>query len=128
MCACAASYADSRQLRKSETESQHRRVRVVRDAIGPDITLMCDINQRWRPEQAIDIGSRGEDVGLFWLEDVTRADDYQGLARVTAGRASPALTGAVGESFRKGSSRIVWLPVDSSQQLCPSQRNVVAMR
>ena len=35
-----------------------RRVRVVREAIGPDIKLMCDINQRWRPEQAIDIGSR----------------------------------------------------------------------
>ena len=61
-----------------------RRVRVVREAIGPDIKLMCDINQRWRPEQAIDIGSRVEDVGLFWLEDVTTADDYQGLARVTA--------------------------------------------
>lgn len=61
-----------------------RRVRVVREAIGPDVKLMCDINQRWRPEQAIDIGSRVEDVGLFWLEDVTRADDYQGLARITA--------------------------------------------
>jgi L-alanine-DL-glutamate epimerase-like enolase superfamily enzyme len=61
-----------------------RRVQVVREAIGPDIKLMCDINQRWRPEQAIDIGSRAEDVGLFWLEDVTTADDYQGLARVTA--------------------------------------------
>ena len=55
-----------------------RRVRVVREAIGPDIKLMCDINQRWRPEQAIDIGSRVEDVGLFWLEDVTTADDYAG--------------------------------------------------
>src|SRR5882672_7590090 len=46
-----------------------RRVRVVREAIGPDIKLMSDINQRWRPEQAIDIGHRVEDVGLFWLED-----------------------------------------------------------
>ena len=50
-----------------------RRVRVVREAIGPDIKLMCDINQRWRPEQAIQIGSRVEEegIGLFWLEDVT---------------------------------------------------------
>ena len=46
-----------------------RRVRVVRDAIGPDIKLMCDINQRWRVEQTIDIGKRAEDVGLFWLEE-----------------------------------------------------------
>ncbi len=70
-----------------------RRVRVVREAIGPDIKLMCDINQRWRPEQAIDIGSRIEDVGLFWLEDVTTANDYQGLARVTAALKTPIAGG-----------------------------------
>jgi L-alanine-DL-glutamate epimerase-like enolase superfamily enzyme len=70
-----------------------RRVRVVREAIGPDIKLMCDINQRWRPEQAIDIGSRIEDVGLFWLEDVTTADDYAGLARVTAALKTPIAGG-----------------------------------
>lgn len=70
-----------------------RRVRVVREAIGPDIKLMCDINQRWRPEQAIDIGKRVEDVGLFWLEDVTTADDYQGLARVTAALSTPVAGG-----------------------------------
>jgi L-talarate/galactarate dehydratase len=70
-----------------------RRVRVVREAIGPDIKLMCDINQRWRPEQAIDIGSRVEDVGLFWLEDVTAADDFAGLARVTAALKTPVAGG-----------------------------------
>src|ERR1700757_3099804 len=70
-----------------------RRVRAVREAIGPDIKLMCDINQRWRPEQAIDIGSRVEDVGLFWLEDVTAADDYPGLARVTAALKTPIAGG-----------------------------------
>jgi L-alanine-DL-glutamate epimerase-like enolase superfamily enzyme len=72
-----------------------RRVKVVRDVIGPDIKLMCDINQRWRPEQAIDIGHRVEEagVGLFWLEDVTAADDYQGLARVTAALKTPVAGG-----------------------------------
>jgi L-alanine-DL-glutamate epimerase-like enolase superfamily enzyme len=59
--------------------------RLIREAVGPDMDLMCDINQRWRVEQAIDIGKRVEDsgVGLFWLEDVTTHDDYAGLARVT---------------------------------------------
>jgi L-alanine-DL-glutamate epimerase-like enolase superfamily enzyme len=72
-----------------------RRVRVVRDAIGPDIKLMCDINQRWRPEQAIDIGRRVEaaGVGLFWLEDVTAHDDYAGLARVTDALSTPVAGG-----------------------------------
>jgi L-talarate/galactarate dehydratase len=72
-----------------------RRMRTVRDAIGPDVPLMCDINQRWRPEQAIDIGSRVEQagIGLFWLEDVTTADDYAGLARVTAALKTPVAGG-----------------------------------
>ncbi|HEX5326441.1 MAG TPA: mandelate racemase/muconate lactonizing enzyme family protein [Acetobacteraceae bacterium] len=69
------------------------RARVVREAIGPDIRLMCDINQRWRPEQAIDIGYRIQDVGLFWLEDVTAHDDYAGLARVSAALATPIAGG-----------------------------------
>jgi L-alanine-DL-glutamate epimerase-like enolase superfamily enzyme len=56
---------------------------------------MCDINQRWRVEQAIDIGRRVEDagVGLFWLEDVTAHDDYAGLARVNAALATPICGG-----------------------------------
>ena len=70
-----------------------RRIRAVREAAGPDIRLMCDINQRWRPEQAIDIAGRIEDVGLFWLEDVTKADDYQGLARITAALRTPVAGG-----------------------------------
>ena len=67
----------------------------IRRALGPDIALMCDINQRWRPEQAIDIGKRVEDagVGLFWLEDVTTHDDYAGIARVNAALATPICGG-----------------------------------
>jgi L-alanine-DL-glutamate epimerase-like enolase superfamily enzyme len=68
---------------------------LIRQAVGPDMDLMCDINQRWRPEQAIDIGRRVEDVGvgLYWLEDVTAHDDYAGLARVTAALSTPVASG-----------------------------------
>src|SRR5205809_850380 len=69
--------------------------RLIRQACGPDMDLMCDINQRWRPEQAIDIGRRVEDagVGLFWLEDVTAHDDYPGLARVATALSTPVAGG-----------------------------------
>ena len=71
------------------------RAKAVREKLGPDIKLMCDINQRWRPEEAIDIGRRVEDagVGLFWLEDVTVHDDYAGIARVNAALATPICGG-----------------------------------
>ncbi|HEX3864173.1 MAG TPA: mandelate racemase/muconate lactonizing enzyme family protein [Stellaceae bacterium] len=69
--------------------------KLIREACGPDMDLMCDINQRWRPEQAIDIGRRVEDegVGLFWLEDVTTHDDYAGLARVADALSTPVAGG-----------------------------------
>src|SRR5690348_1121826 len=69
--------------------------RLIREAVGPDMDLMCDINQRWRPEQAIDIGRRVENAGvsLFWLEDVTACDDYAGLARVADALATPVAGG-----------------------------------
>ena len=58
------------------------RVRVMRESIGPDIDLMCDINQLWSVNQAIEVGRRIEPYHLFWLEDPTTHDDYPGLARI----------------------------------------------
>lgn len=69
------------------------RIKVLRETIGPDIQLMCDINQRWTTHQAISIGSRVEPYHLHWLEDVTRCDDYQGLARVTDALKTPVAAG-----------------------------------
>jgi L-alanine-DL-glutamate epimerase-like enolase superfamily enzyme len=74
-------------------EGEVERVRVLREAIGPDVDLMCDINQLWRVEQAVDIGRRIEPYRLFWLEDPTTADDFQGLARVTDALATPVAAG-----------------------------------
>ena len=54
---------------------------------------MCDINQRWSVNQAIDIGRRIEDVHLFWLEDMTAHDDYAGLSRVADALATPLASG-----------------------------------
>jgi L-alanine-DL-glutamate epimerase-like enolase superfamily enzyme len=69
------------------------RIRVLRSAIGDDIDLMCDINQLWNVNQAIDIGRRVEPYHLFWLEDVVAHDDYQGLARVADALTTPIAAG-----------------------------------
>ena len=69
------------------------RVRVVREAIGPDVDLMCDINQLWSVHHAIDVGRRIEPYHLFWLEDPAAHDDYPGLARVADALATPIAAG-----------------------------------
>ena len=68
------------------------RIRVLREH-RQDIDLMCDINQLWTVNQAIDIGRRVEPYHLFWLEDVVAHDDYQGLARVADALTTPIAAG-----------------------------------
>jgi L-alanine-DL-glutamate epimerase-like enolase superfamily enzyme len=74
-------------------EVEVERIRRVREAIGPDIRLMCDINQRWTVPEAIAIGERLEPYRLHWLEDVTARDDYAGLAKVAAKLTTPIAGG-----------------------------------
>jgi L-alanine-DL-glutamate epimerase-like enolase superfamily enzyme len=69
------------------------RVRVMREAIGPDVDLMCDINQLWSVNHAIEVGRRIEPYHLFWLEDPTAHDDYAGLARVADNLTTPIAAG-----------------------------------
>ena len=69
------------------------RIQVLREGIGEDIDLMCDINQLWNVNQAIEIGRRLEEYHLYWLEDVVAHDDYQGLARVADALTTPIAAG-----------------------------------
>jgi L-alanine-DL-glutamate epimerase-like enolase superfamily enzyme len=69
------------------------RVRVMREAIGPDIDLMCDINQLWSVNHAIEVGARIEPYHLFWLEDPTAHDDFPGLARIADNLTTPIAAG-----------------------------------
>jgi L-alanine-DL-glutamate epimerase-like enolase superfamily enzyme len=69
------------------------RVRVMREAIGPDVDLMCDINQLWSVNHAIEVGRRIEPYHLFWLEDPTAHDDFPGLARIADQLTTPIAAG-----------------------------------
>ncbi len=69
------------------------RIRKIREALGRDIELMCDINQRWSVQQAIDMGRSLAEFDLAWLEDPTPADDFAGQARAISELPMPVATG-----------------------------------
>jgi L-alanine-DL-glutamate epimerase-like enolase superfamily enzyme len=69
------------------------RVRVMRESIGPDVDLMCDINQLWSVPHAVRVGHQIEEYGLFWLEDPVAHDDYPGLAHVADALVMPIAAG-----------------------------------
>lgn len=73
------------------------RVRAVRDLIGPDIPLMVDANMRWSVEQAIRAARAFRECDVYWLEEPTIPDDYEGHARIAREGGVPL---AAGENYR----------------------------
>jgi L-alanine-DL-glutamate epimerase-like enolase superfamily enzyme len=69
------------------------RARALREAVGPDVDIMCDVNQLWSVHQAIDMGRRLAPYGLYWIEDPTIPEDYPGLARISAALDTPIVAG-----------------------------------
>jgi L-talarate/galactarate dehydratase len=69
------------------------RIRMIREAIGPDVNLMVDINQRWSVAEAISIGHRVEELDLGWLEDPTTCEDHQGHAKIADALTTPVCAG-----------------------------------
>lgn len=58
------------------------RVRAVRDAIGPDIDLLVDANNKWKAYEAILFGRAIQKYNPFWFEEPVEPDDFKGCAEV----------------------------------------------
>ncbi len=69
------------------------RVRVVRDAIGPDAKLMVDANCAYRYYEAIEIARKMEPYDIFWFEEPVNPDDYRGHKLITEATTIPVATG-----------------------------------
>ncbi len=69
------------------------RVRVVREAIGRDVRLLVDINQKFTPKQAIRLGRRLEQFDLTWIEEPVAVHDLGGSAEVRAALDTPIASG-----------------------------------
>ena len=67
--------------------------RAVRKRVGDRIHVMSDFNQRLTVAEAIRRGHMLDDEGLYWIEEPTRHDDYEGYARICAELATPIQSG-----------------------------------
>jgi L-alanine-DL-glutamate epimerase-like enolase superfamily enzyme len=57
-------------------------VRRMREALGPDIAIMVDVNMGWTADVAIQMGRKFEEYDVYWLEEPVVADDFAGYMRV----------------------------------------------
>lgn len=71
------------------------RVKLVRQAIGPDIRLMVDANCAYRYYEAITFARMVEGYDIFWFEEPVQPDDYEGYKKIAS---STGVTLAAGEN------------------------------
>ncbi|XP_048256466.1 mitochondrial enolase superfamily member 1-like [Haliotis rufescens] len=66
----------------TDLEDDIRRLRIIREEIGPDHLLMVDANQKWEVQEAIDWMKQIAQFNLTWIEEPTSPDDVLGHAEI----------------------------------------------
>ncbi len=67
-----------------DVEEDVRRMRVAREAVGPDIRIAVDANQRWDVGPAIEWVRALMPYDPYWVEEPTSPDDILGHAAIRA--------------------------------------------
>lgn len=114
-------YSDEKMVALAKSESQEkgfgliklkvgqnldddlRRLRLAREAVGPNVKLAVDANQVWDVPQAIEWIKQFKDFDLTWVEEPTSPDDVLGHAAIA--RAIDPIPVATGEQMQ---SRILY--------------------
>jgi D-arabinonate dehydratase len=69
------------------------RVRVARDAIGPNVKLMVDANCAYRSHEAVQMARKMENYDVYWFEEPLAPDDYDGYRKLCLATPIPIATG-----------------------------------
>lgn len=78
----------------ADLEDDRRRLSVAREAVGDDILIAIDANQRWDVADAIEWVNALGDHDIAWVEEPTSPDDVLGHAAIAKGIAPiPVATG-----------------------------------
>jgi L-alanine-DL-glutamate epimerase-like enolase superfamily enzyme len=76
-----------------DLDHELRRVRTVRDTVGPDVGILVDANQTYEARQAVALAERIAPLDVTWFEDPVPKDDLAGLAWVCERAPLPIATG-----------------------------------
>jgi L-fuconate dehydratase len=80
--AVAAGFTHLKLKVGADLESDLRRARLVREAIGPDERLSLDANQAWGVDRSIEAIRALAEVDPWWVEEPTSPDDILGHKRI----------------------------------------------
>src|SRR5271169_4446274 len=80
-------------IHRADDEHVVRYVRAMRDALGPDFTLLVEVHRRLAPMHAIRIGKRIAEFDIGWYEEPCLCDNIELVAEVRRNVPIPIVTG-----------------------------------
>lgn len=120
----AASYvADGHRAMKIRGARSHvtlaeadARVAAVREAIGPDVLLMVDVNGTWDVDTALMQLRKWEKHNIYWLEEPVQPEDFEGYRAIRARAGSTLIAGGEQHlSLHEYASLIAFEGIDVAQ-------------
>lgn len=69
------------------------RVKAVREAVGPEVDILIDANNKWNAYEAIRFGRMVEKYDIYWFEEPVEPDDFAGCAEVKHALDIPIVAG-----------------------------------
>jgi len=94
------------RIGSNHTSSDVERVRTVRSAIGDDVRLLVDANQKFTPKEAIRLGRLIEPYDITWFEEPVAVHNLRGSAEVRSALDMPIATGET-EYTSRGIKRVL---------------------
>ncbi|TSA16709.1 MAG: mandelate racemase [Betaproteobacteria bacterium] len=110
------------RLGRPDPQDDLAALRTVKRAIGPSVTLMCDFNQALSVNDAILRGRMLDgEGGLYWIEEPTRADDFDGNRRIADALDTPV---QIGENFMGPEQMAQALSAGASDYVMPDAQRI----
>ncbi|KRC64873.1 fuconate dehydratase [Aeromicrobium sp. Root236] len=98
-----------------DLDDDRRRLKIARDAVGPDVAIAIDANQRWEVDEAVAWVDTLAEFDLAWVEEPTNPDDL--LAHAEIARAIAPIPVATGEHMANRVMAKQFLQADAVQVL-----------
>lgn len=83
------------------------RVRAIRDTLGDDFIIVCDANQAWTLDEALEFAGPAREMGLAWLEEPCRWQNADNDMRQVRLRTGIPVAAGQGESSSWGGQRLM---------------------
>ncbi|PRY52864.1 L-fuconate dehydratase [Knoellia remsis] len=99
----------------NDLDEDRRRLALARHAVGPDVCIAIDANQRWEVGEAVEWVQALSDADLAWVEEPTSPDDILGHAAIA--RAIAPIPVATGEHMMNRVMAKQFLQADALQVL-----------